>query len=139
MRPSWQDVYLAFAWNLSRRSTCARLNVGTVVVSDDMNRVLAIGYNGNYAGGPNRCDADEPGNCGCVHSELNALLKLDYNDPTRKRMFVTHSPCVPCSKAIVNAGIAEVLFCDEYRDVRGLEILTIAGIYIARVTSDLIP
>jgi deoxycytidylate deaminase len=65
MRPSWDDVFMGMAEMLAQRSTCARLHVGSVVVTDDNHRILSMGYNGNYTNGPNECDSEEPGNCGC--------------------------------------------------------------------------
>lgn len=64
-RPSWSKIYTGFAESLSRRSSCKRASVACVITSWDHSRVLAIGYNGNYKNGPNICDSDEPGNCGC--------------------------------------------------------------------------
>ena len=76
-RPSFQSIYLNLAHTLAQRSTCARLQVGTVITSTDFRKVLAVGYNGNATGLPNCCDRDEPGNCGCLHSEENAVINCD--------------------------------------------------------------
>ena len=69
------EVYMRMAEELAKRSTCARLQVGTVVTNQALENVLAIGYNGNARGLPNRCDSTVPGSCGCIHSEMNALVK----------------------------------------------------------------
>src|SRR5690554_3413459 len=69
------EVYMRMAEELSKRSTCTRARVGTVITDAGLSNVLGIGYNGNAAGLPNRCDSDEPGRCGCIHSEMNALVK----------------------------------------------------------------
>src|SRR5437016_13636072 len=69
------EVYMRMAEELAKRSTCARLRVGTVVTDQLLENVLAIGYNGNARGLPNRCDSSVPGSCGCIHSEMNALVK----------------------------------------------------------------
>ena len=132
-RPSWDSIFMDFAVSLSRRSTCRRLNVGCVVVTRDNSRVLSVGYNGSYHGGPNDCDSDEPGNCGCIHAEANSLVKLDYNDPSSKLLYTTWSPCVPCAKLIVNAGIAEVVYLNEYRKLDGVELLRNAGVLIGKL------
>lgn len=128
LRPSFDDLYMNLAVMLSKRSTCARLHVGCVIVSDDNQRVLAIGYNGSWRGGPNGCDSTEPGNCGCLHAEENALIKMNYNDPAGKRLYTTTMPCVYCAKRIVNAGIGEVIYLNEYRKKEGIELLQKAGI-----------
>lgn len=127
-RLGFDEIYMDLACSLAKRSTCSRLHVGCVVVSDDNQRVLAIGYNGSWRGGPNRCDSIEPGLCGCIHAEQNALIKLNYNEPCFKRLYTTVSPCSTCAKFIVNAGINEVVFLEKYRTTKGLEILEEAGI-----------
>jgi deoxycytidylate deaminase len=72
-RPPLFEVYMRMAEELAKRSTCARLQVGTVIAGHQLENVVAIGYNGNARGFPNRCDSTEPGKCGCIHSEQNAL------------------------------------------------------------------
>jgi len=65
------EVYMRMAEELAKRSTCERLQVGTVVTDQRLENVLAIGYNGNARGLPNKCDSAVPGSCGCIHSEMN--------------------------------------------------------------------
>src|SRR2546426_5689685 len=60
-----EEVYMRMAEELAKRSTCARLQVGTVITTPDLTQVLGIGYNGNARGLPNRCDSTTPGACGC--------------------------------------------------------------------------
>lgn len=122
MRPSLAQVYMKFAVNLSGRSTCLRSKVGSVITTRDFEQVLAIGYNGNAKGLPNKCDRDEPGNCGCIHAEVNALVKCGRQHPD-KIMFTTLSPCEMCAKLIVNAGFSKVFYAEEYRRPDGLIIL----------------
>ncbi len=135
MRPSWDEIWMDFASSISRRSYDPRFQVGSVVVTDDNTQVLAVGYNGNYSGGPNEVESSEPGESGMLHAEINSLLKLDYNNPKRKILYVTLSPCRMCAKAIINAGIDEVVFRDQYRDTSGLDILTNGGINVRRFSS----
>lgn len=127
-RPSWDEVWMQTARIIARRSIDPRHKVGTVIVSEDNTQVLSIGYNGNYSGGPNEVESLEPGQSGCIHAEINALLKLDYNNPKKKIMYITLSPCRMCAKAAVNAGIDEVVYDEEYRDTSSLDILRDAGI-----------
>ncbi len=121
------EVYMRMAEELAKRSTCARLQVGTVVTDFELERVVAIGYNGNARGFPNACDTDIPGACGCIHSEMNALIKAP-GDLRRKVVFVTASPCVMCAKLIVQSNVAYVYYRAPYRKADGLEILQQAGI-----------
>ena len=124
---------MKFAKSISERSYDPRFKVGSVIVSDDNTQVLALGYNGNYAGGPNEVESTEPGKSGMLHSEINALIKLDYNSPKKKKLYVTLSPCRTCAKAIVNAGISEVIYLEKYRDTSGLELLESVGIVTRQV------
>ena len=69
-----------------------------------------------------------PGESGMLHAEINALLKMDYNNPKRKILYVTLSPCKMCAKAIINAGISKVVYIEKYRCDSGLKILEQSGI-----------
>lgn len=132
-KTKFDPVWMRLALDLSRFSTCRRANVGCVVVTEDAQQVLAIGYNGSYKGGPNDCDRDTPGDCGCLHAEDNASIKLDYNNPIRKIIYTTNAPCAYCAKRIVNAGISEVIYLREYRKTEGLEILAKAQIPVTKM------
>ena len=132
-RPTWPETWMKIAWSISDRSYDPRLKVGAIVVSDDNTRLLSLGYNGNYRGGPNEPESDTPGQSGMIHAEVNALIKCDYNFNRKKIMYLTHSPCVSCAKLIVNADIASVIYDVEYRDLLGLQILTNSGIHVNRL------
>ena len=122
------------AFQLARRSTCRRLRVGTVIASSDYRRILAVGYNGNATGLPNTCDRDEPGYCGCLHSEENAVINCAEPRETRKIVLVTHLPCVLCAKWLLNlGGVDKVFYAREYRDAASLEILRGAGIEVVHL------
>ncbi len=121
------EVYMRMAEELAKRSTCNRLQVGTVVTDAMLENVVAIGYNGNAKGLPNRCDSMVPGNCGCIHSEVNALVKAP-GGLRDKVVFVTDSPCVACAKLMINSGITHVFFRRQYRDPSGVELLTSSGV-----------
>ena len=131
-RPSWDSIWMKFASSIAERSIDPRFKVGAVVISDDNTQVLSVGYNGDQAGGSNEVESLEPGQSGCIHAEINALIKLDYNNPKSKKMYITLSPCKMCAKAIVNAGIAEVVYDEDYRDTSGLEVLNLASIIVRK-------
>ena len=122
-RPSWDEVWMKTAEVISERSYDPRNKVGAIVVTDDNTQVLAVGYNGNYSGGPNEVESTTPGESGMLHAEINALLKMDYNNPKKKKMYVNLLPCKMCAKAIINAGISEVIYREEYRDTSSLSIM----------------
>ena len=132
MRPEWDDIWMSVAHTISRRSIDPRHQVGSIIVTDDNTQLLALGYNGNYKGGPNEIESLKPGQSGLIHAEQNALIKLDYNNPKKKKMYVTLSPCSHCAKMIVNANIHEVIYDEQYRDPAGIEIMKAAGLAVRR-------
>ena len=133
MRPTWDKIWMDFAHSIARRSYDPRFQVGAVVVTEDNSQVLAVGYNGNYAGGPNEVESETPGESGLLHAEINALLKMDYNNPKKKKLYLTLSPCRMCAKAIINSGINEVIYAESYRDVSGLNLLKECGIEVSHL------
>ena len=135
MRPTWDEVWMNTAKTLSKRSYDPRFQVGAIVVTKDNTQVLAVGYNGNHSGGPNEVESLEPGHSGFIHAEINALLKLDYNNPKKKVLYVTLSPCKMCAKAMINSGIDEVVYDEEYRDCSGIQILRSAGVQVRKFTN----
>lgn len=98
--------------------------------------MLSVGYNGGAKGLNNDCLSNEPGACGHLHAEINALLKMNYNEAAPKKMYVTCSPCRQCAVAIINAGVSEVLYRDEYRLKDGLELLAQAGVKTRRLATE---
>lgn len=127
-RPTWPETWMSIAKTISERSYDPRLKVGAIVVSSDNTMMLSGGYNGNYSGGPHEHESTEPGQSGFIHAEINALLKLDYNYPKGKVMYVTHSPCRMCAKCTINAGISRVVYGIAYRDPSGVDLLKSAGV-----------
>ena len=127
-RPEWDEIWIDFAKTIAKRSYDPRFQVGAVVVAEDNTQVLAIGYNGNYAGGPHEPESLDPGCSGFIHAEVNALIKLDFNNPKRKKMYLTLSPCRQCAKAIINAGVSQVIYLEQYRDTSGIQLLSKCGI-----------
>ena len=132
-RPPLFEVYMRMAEELSLRSTCRRLQVGTVITDPTLENVVAIGYNGNVRGFPNACDSTEPGACGCIHSEMNALVKAPGH-MRDKVAFVTASPCVMCAKLMVQANISHVFYREAYRKRDGLDVLDRAGVSAVHYT-----
>lgn len=129
-RPAWDEIWANFAKQISRRSADPKYKVGAVVVNDENTQVLSIGYNGDQKGGSNERESLSMGESGFIHAEENALIKLDYNNPKYKKMYVTLSPCKMCAKKIVNAGIDEVVYLERYEQSNGIDILIDAGIVV---------
>ena len=133
-RPSFEKIYLDLAFKLAERSTCHRLKVGTVITSTDFRKVLAVGYNGNATGLHNGCDREEAGNCGCLHSEENAVINCDAPRIVEKVVFVTHLPCVQCAKRLINLGnVRKIYYATDYRIKDSLQILSSVGIAIEQL------
>jgi dCMP deaminase len=119
-RITWDQFFMAQSHLLSFRSTCTRLAVGAIIVRD--NRIIAGGYNGSISGGDHCIDH------GCyvvdnhcvrtIHAEMNALLQCSkYGSPVSgSSLYVTHFPCLQCSKAIIQAGIKQVFYAKDYRN-----------------------
>lgn len=131
-RPSWDQIWISFAKTISERSYDPRNKVGAVIVTEDNTQVLGIGYNGGWAGGPNEVESLEPGMSGMIHAEINALIKMNYSHHKGKKLYVTLSPCRACAKAIINGGIDNVIYLDDYRDSSGIDLLLEGGVWVTK-------
>lgn len=133
-RISFEEIYMNLAVALSERSTCKRLKVGTVITSVDYRYVFAVGYNGNASGMQNCCDRDEIGNCGCLHSEENAIINCMCTRDTSKIVFITVNPCVMCAKRLINmGGIKKIYYKESYRLSDSIKILESTGIEVVQL------
>lgn len=126
-RPSMEKTYLMFAAIISERSTCIRLKTGTVITSIDMRRIFSIGYNGTPHGMSHDCTSKE-GTCGCLHAEINALLKK--NTAEEGIMFSTHSPCITCARYILQSNVSKLYYVNEYRDIEPILLLKNQGVLV---------
>ena len=133
-RPSWSQTWMSVADAISQRSSDRIMKVGAIIVSEDNTRMLSVGYNGNYKGGPDERESDEPGCSGFIHAEVNALVKCDYNFSKKKHMYVTHSPCRSCAKLIINGDISKVFYRHPYRDLDGVGLLKSVGIEVEQIS-----
>jgi dCMP deaminase len=135
-RPDWDQIWMDFAHTIAKRSLDDKHKVGAVIINEDNTQVLAIGYNGDQKGGPNKRESMEVGGSGFIHAEINALIKCDYNYGKKKKMYLTLSPCKMCAKAIVNAGIDEVIFDNLYQhSENAINIMVNAGIKVRAILS----
>lgn len=119
-RITWKQYFMAQSHLLASRSTCDRLMVGATIVRD--NRIIAGGYNGSVAGETHCIDEQclmDHGHCiRTVHAEMNAILQCaKFGASTEEaELYVTHYPCVNCSKAIIQAGIKKVSYAKNYHN-----------------------
>lgn len=126
--------YLQMASIWARNSYCKRRQVGAILVKDRM--IISDGYNGTPSGFENVCE-DENGATKpyVLHAEANAISKIakSGNSSEGATLYVTASPCLECSKLIIQAGIRRVVYRDEYRLTDGVDLLRRAGIEVERV------
>lgn len=110
------SVFRDVCRSISTLSYDEKYRVGTIIITDDFRDICAIGYNGNYKGGPNERDSELTGQSGFLHAEENSLFHLSVPYELRERliMICTHKPCPMCAKRIVNAGIKRVLYMNDY-------------------------
>jgi dCMP deaminase len=125
------EVYMRMAENIALRSHHGTAKIGCVIVSFDLRRVLSTGFNGNATGLSNESDNDEPGKSGLIHAEENALICAGEHG-TDRVAFITESPCLQCSKLLLNAGVKYVYYRKEYRDAHPLKILKYMGVMVCQ-------
>jgi dCMP deaminase len=139
-RPSWDEYFMDIARLVASRSTCLRRQVGAVMVKSK--HVLATGYNGTPSG-ITHCDetgclrdqlkvpsGERHELCRGLHAEQNAIIQaarhgIDINGAT---LYCTHSPCIICSKMLINAGIKQIVYIHGYPDQMSLDMIGEAGI-----------
>lgn len=121
-------VFAKFATDLAKLSKCEERQVAAIITDKEMSQVYSIGLNGGPKGLVD-CLCSIDGKYGCVHAEINALIKC-RSDATDKIMFVTLSPCKQCAAAIINApgSFSAVYFTEQWKDTTGIELLKNAGI-----------
>lgn len=121
--------YLRMARIWAENSYCRRRKVGAIIVKDQM--IISDGYNGTPAGFENVCE-DESGITKpyVLHAEANAITKVarSNNSSEGSTLYITASPCVECSKLIIQAGIKRVVFNELYRITDGVDLLRRAGV-----------
>ena len=126
--------YLEMAEVWARNSYCKRRQVGALIVKDNM--IISDGYNGTPAGFENVCE-DESGATKpyVLHAEANAITKVakSGNSSEGSTLYVTASPCLECSKLIIQSGIKRVVYLDEYRLTDGIDLLKRAGIEVEKI------
>lgn len=123
--------YLEMATIWASNSYCKRRQVGALIVKDKM--IISDGYNGTPAGFENVCeDENNETKPYVLHAEANAITKVakTNNSSEGATLYVTSSPCLECSKLIIQSGIKRVVYSNRYRISDGLDLLDRAGIEI---------
>ncbi len=136
-RPSWDEYFLKLAMLVSERATCPRMHCGCVLVREK--RILSTGYNGSIPG-DGHCE-----DIGCyvvdnhcirtIHAEMNALLQCSIHGVSTKgaAAYITNMPCTNCAKALIAAGITEIVVFSDYHNTQAEEFLSLAKVKIRRI------
>ena len=125
-RPEWDEYFMSIAKVVSSRSNCIKRKVAAIIVKD--RRVISTGYNGTPRGARNcneggcpRCNSMAPSGtalseCVCCHGEENAITQAAYHGTSLKgaTLYTTFAPCLLCTKMIINSGIEEVVYNQDY-------------------------
>ena len=118
----------------AQNSYCKRRKVGAIIVKERM--IISDGYNGTPEGFENVCeDENNLTKPYVLHAEANAITKVakSNNSSEGATLYITTSPCMECSKLIIQSGIKRVVFCDLYSKNEGLELLKRAGIELVHL------
>ena len=129
--------YLRMARIWAENSYCQRRKVGALVVKNKM--IISDGYNGTPSGFENQCeDENNVTKSYVLHAEANAITKLarSSNNSENATLYVTASPCIECSKLIIQAGIKRVVYGEKYRLEDGINLLKKAGIEVIYLNTD---
>ena len=144
-RPDWDTYFMSIAKVVAMRANCSRRKVAAVIVAD--HRIISTGYNGTprgirncFDGGCPRCSGKVASGasleeCVCVHAEQNAICQAAYYGIrlAGATIYVTLTPCLTCSKMIINAGIREVVYTGAYAfDEQSRKLLADAGVLCRR-------
>jgi dCMP deaminase len=148
-RPSWDTYFMNIARVVGSRSNCVKRKIGSVIVTD--RRIISTGYNGtprgvrncNEGGCPRCASAAESGTrldeCLCSHAEENAITHAAYHGVAVRgaSLYTTFSPCLMCTKTIINAGIREIVFdaCFPLGE-RALSLLGEAGVKVRQLQGE---
>ncbi|MBU5668680.1 CMP deaminase [Peptoniphilus sp. MSJ-1] len=142
MRKSWDEYFMEITGMVATRSTCDRAFVGCVLVNKD-NRIVSTGYNGSVSGNPHCSEVGHTmrdGHCiATIHAEMNALLYCAKEGISVKgaKAYVTHFPCLNCTKALIQAGISEIFYREAYRvDDYALELIEKNNIILRQIKEE---
>jgi len=117
-------VFINIAKETSTLSHCVRSKVGAVLVKDG--NIISFGYNGTPSGMNNCCEDNDITLPHVIHAEVNAILKAAKtgNSVDGSTLYLTLSPCLDCSKLILQSGIKKVVYLNVYRNTQGIDFLS---------------
>lgn len=136
-RPNWDEYFLKLAMLVSERATCPRMHCGCVLVRDK--RILSTGYNGSIPGDEHCEDAGciiEDNHCvRTIHAEMNAIIQCSIHGVSTQgaSAYITNMPCTNCAKALIGAGIKEIVIFSDYHNTKAEDFFNKASITIRRL------
>ena len=115
-RPTWDEYYKAISVATKKRSPCERLKVGCVLVKD--NRIVSQGYNGFLPSAPHTSIIRDNHEQATVHAEQNAIADCAKRGVSCKgcTAYITHYPCIICTRIMLASGIKEIKYIDDYKN-----------------------
>ncbi|KUO96409.1 competence protein ComE [Ferroacidibacillus organovorans] len=139
VRKPWDHYFMEVAAMVSTRATCPRRQVGAVLVRD--RRTIASGYNGSVSGDEHcedvGCNIADDHCIRTIHAESNAILQCAKFGVSTEgaTMYVTHFPCLQCTKQIIQSGITRVIYQEAYRvDMYALELFQRANVTVLKLS-----
>jgi len=144
LRPGWDEYFMEIAEIVKKRSTCLRREVGAIIVKD--NRILSTGYNGAPKGLPHcsetgclRAELNVPSGerhelCRGLHAEQNAIIQAAVFGTAidGATIYTTLSPCIVCTKMIINAGIKRIVLREDYNDDLAIKMIRESAIEVTK-------
>ena len=114
-RPNWDTYFKKIALVTKERSPCERLQVGCVLVKD--NRIVSQGYNGFLPGCPHKSVVRDNHEQATVHAEQNAIADCAKRGVSCQgaTAYITHYPCIICTRLLLASGIQEIKYIEEYK------------------------
>lgn len=143
-------TFMQIAYDIANESKAIKRKVGAIIVKD--NNIIAVGYNGTPSGFDNKCEEEYcKGVAGAgnyknhlitgpevLHAESNAIAKCarSVNSSEGADLYTTTCPCLECAKMIIQAGIKNVFYAEEYKSQEGLNLLVKAGIQVTQILDE---
>jgi dCMP deaminase len=140
-------MYMDIAYVVAKRSSCLRRQVGAVLVVNK--HIVSTGYNGAPKGVKSCLEKDtcmregvvsgtKLEYCMAAHAEANAIAQAAYHGIATEgaTIYTIFMPCSFCAKIIINAGIKEVVYEEEYADELGMTLLNEAGIVLRKMAKN---
>lgn len=129
------NLYSEIARTVSKFSKAERTQVGAILVSRE-GKIIGTGYNGTPIGVDNKCETEDGSSTveHVIHAELNAIFNATTHDLEDSTLYVTLSPCVKCSSAIIQKKIKRVVYQDDYRILEGVEFLRKHGVEVEQLS-----